>query len=102
MAADQDFDDLVNGEPIKVDDELLADMLALAEDAAEYARSIAPVGDPNEDPHSGAYRDNIVVEQKGNNVYVAFNDPKSHWIEYGTEHMPEYAIRARTEEHFNQ
>lgn len=81
---------------------IIAAKLELAELAAEYWKSIAPVGDPAVDPHSGAYRDSIHVEQNGDQVYVVASDPKAHWIEFGTENMPEYAPRARTEIHFNE
>lgn len=36
-----------------------------AEWAADYARSIAPVGKPPDDRHPGAYRDSISVVQAG-------------------------------------
>lgn len=94
---DLDFDDLLERgiDALLGDDpELVAAELALAQEAAEYAQSIAP-----ED--TGAYRDSIVVEQSGDTVYVAFNDPAAHIIEWGSEDTPEYGIRARTEEHFN-
>lgn len=93
-------DDLAND--LDSDPAIIAAKLELAEEAAEYWRSIAPVGDPAVDPHSGAYRDSIHVEQKGDKVYVVASDPKAHWIEYGTEHMPEYAPRQRTETQFNE
>ena len=74
--------------------EILQYKMAVAEQAAEYARSIAPVD-------TGAYRDSIKVERRGSKVRVVWKDYKSHWIEYGSEHNPEYAVRAKTIEHFN-
>lgn len=96
---DLDFDDLIGRgtdalAALTDDPDVIAAKVALAEEAAEYARSIAP-------ENTGAYRDSIVVEQSGSNVYVAFNDPAAHLVEYGSEHNQEYAVRARTEEHFN-
>jgi|SRR6185312_15108618 len=73
--------------------------LALAEQAAEFWRSIAPVGDAD-DPHSGQYRDSIHVQQQGSKVYVVTEDSIANLIEYGSAHNPEYACRARTENQF--
>lgn len=75
--------------------EILAAKLELAEEAADYWRSIAP-----ED--TGEYKDSIEVVQDGNEVSVVAQDPKSNIIEYGSVDTPEFACRARTEEHFNQ
>jgi|SRR5581483_963993 len=73
--------------------------LELAEQAAEFWRSIAPVGDAN-DPHSGQYRDSIQVQQQSGKVYVVTEDPIANLIEYGSAHNEEYACRARTEAQF--
>ncbi len=102
--ADKVIDDLDTkavADTINNDAAIIAAKLELAQAAAEYWRSIAPVGDPADDPNSGAYRDSITVEQDGDNVYVVAKDYKAHWIEWGTETMDEFACRARTEEHFN-
>jgi hypothetical protein len=78
------------------DDEVIAYELAVARQAADYARSIAPVDD-------GDYRDGIRVGRRGNRgVVVEFSDYKSHWVEYGTEDMPPHAVRAKTENHFSE
>lgn len=76
------------------DPRVVAAKVELAEQAAEYARSIAPV-------KTGKYRDSIKVRRKGATVWVGFEAPHSHLVEYGAEHTPEYAVRAKTEEHFN-
>lgn len=73
--------------------EILQYKMLVAQQAVEYAKSIAPVD-------TGAYRDSIKVERRGSKVRVVWKDYKSHWIEYGTEDTPEYAIRAKTIEHF--
>lgn len=77
------------------DDAVIAAKLALAQQAAEYAKSIAPV-------ETGTYRDSIHVRQGGATVWVGFEDPKSHLVEYGTNTSPELAVRAKTEERFNK
>lgn len=98
MADDVDVDTAAPADILAAligDPDLIAAELALAQDAAEYARSIAP-------EETGAYRESIVVEQSGDAVYVAFNDPAAHIVEYGNATTPEYAIRAKTEEQFNK
>ena len=78
------------------DDAIIAYELAVAKQAAEYARSIAPVDE-------GEYRDGIRVGRRGNRgVVVEFSDYKSHWVEYGTEDTPASAVRAKTEDRFNE
>lgn len=97
MADDVDIDTAAPADILAAlidDPDIIAAELRLAQDAAEYARSIAP-------EETGAYRESIVVEQSGDTVYVAFNDPAAHIVEYGSEDTPEFAIRAKTEEHFN-
>lgn len=75
------------------DPDIIAGKLELAQDAVEYAKSIAPVD-------SGDYRDVIVARRHGRGVGIYFTDEKSNLIEYGSEHNPEYAVQRRTEEHF--
>jgi hypothetical protein len=71
------------------DDEVVKAKVDLAQDGVDYAKSIAPVD-------TGYYRDHIEVQRRG------FNDPKAAIIEYGTEDNPAFAIRAKTENHFNE
>jgi len=75
---------------------------------ADYAKSIAPVFSPDtshrkEPPPGrevGEYRDSIhniwVSTSRGVHQRVISEDMLAAWIEYGTEHMPEYAVFART------
>lgn len=78
------------------DDEVVAYKLAVAKEAVDYAKSIAPVDD-------GEYRDGIRIGRKGTKgVLVEFSDYKSHWVEYGSAHNEEHAVRARTENQFNE
>lgn len=81
------------------DDDVVAYKLMVAQQAVDYAKSIAPV-------HEGAYRDGIRIGRKGTKgVLVEFSDYKSHWIEFGTGDpapTPEYAVRARTEAQFTE
>ncbi len=74
--------------------EILQGKLELAEQAAEYARSIAPVD-------SGEYRDGIKVRRYGRTgVGVVFTAEHSNIVEYGSETTPEHAVRRRMIEHF--
>lgn len=78
------------------DDEVIAYELAVARQAVDYAKSIAPVDE-------GDYRDGIRVGRRGNRgVVVEFSDYKSHWVEYGTEDMQPHAVRAKTETHLSE
>ncbi len=73
----------------------------LAEEIAEYWRSIAPVGDPAKDKHSGQYRDSIQVH-KGKGVAVMATAPNAWFVEYGTNGIHEFACRAQTEAVFKK
>lgn len=85
-----EIDDYLENSP-----EVLAGKLELANEVVEYARSISP-----ED--TGEYKDGIKVRRYGSTgVGVVWTDPKSNIIEYGSEDTPEFAVRARTEAHFN-
>lgn len=78
------------------DDDVVAYKLAVAKQAVDYAKSIAPVDD-------GDYRDGIRIGRKGTKgVLIEFADYKSHWVEYGSVHNEEHAVRARTENQFNE
>lgn len=84
----------------------------LAKEVVEYAQGIAPVfGD--KDPHRNTpphgdpedYKNSIralAPRIEGDTVIVSVetNDYKAWWIEYGSRHMPEYAVFSRTAEHF--
>jgi hypothetical protein len=76
---------------------------AVAEAGAEYARSIAPVGDPTTDPTSGDYKKNIEarrVERDGYFIWqIVAADFKSTWIEYGSVHNEKYRVLGKTAEH---
>lgn len=95
MAKLSDFiDQGVIDEYLEGDPDIVQGKLELAGMAVEYAQSIAPVD-------SGEYRDGIVARKNGTGVGIYFTDPKSGIIEYGSEHSPAFAIRARTIEQFN-
>jgi hypothetical protein len=81
-------------EYLETSPDVLQAKLELADEVVDYARSISP-----ED--SGEYKDGIKSRRYGRTgVGVVWTDDKSDLIEYGTEDTPEFAIRARTEEHF--
>jgi len=94
---DADISELSDTELIALLDqqpEIIAAKKQLAQEAVDYAQSIAPVD-------TGDYRDSIHVSVKGTKVAMVSADHKAHWIEYGTEHMPEHAVFARTEKEIN-
>lgn len=73
------------------------DVNKTAKEAADYARSIAPVDE-------GDYRDSIHVEDLPDRrgmpgKRVVADDFKAHLIEYGSKHNPEFAVFARTADH---
>lgn len=55
-----------------------------ADDAAEAAKSFAPV-------LTGAYRDSIKVTEENGEVYVSATDFKANWIEFGSINNPKSA-----------
>jgi hypothetical protein len=79
---------------------------AVADKAADYARSIAPVGGTvSEDPHPGAFRDSIgsrdIDDVGGRPAAQVFSDlDVASYIEYGTARTPEHATFAKTADHF--
>lgn len=93
-----------------------AGKLAKAAEVEEYWKSIAPHwGDrptrgattPTEDGagkvvdlYPGVYEAGIHVEARGDRVRVGSGDKVAVFLEYGTEHNPEYACAARTVAHF--
>jgi hypothetical protein len=82
-----------------VDDGVDEQLNNTANKMAEYWRSLAPVGTADEgDENPGAYRDSIHVERAEtfDGFVVQADDFKSHWIEFGSRHMPEYAPAAKT------
>lgn len=75
-------------------EDLLEGKLELAGEVVDHARSISP-----ED--TGDYKDGIVARRHGRaGVGVHWTAEHSNLVENGTEHTPEYAIKARTEEYF--
>ena len=86
-------------------------VLAKAKEAAEYAKTIAPVnktGKPHTTPGGytdtpGQYRDSIeavaVFENGEWRGRVISHDWKAQWIEYGTEKMPKQAVFRRAAAH---
>jgi hypothetical protein len=80
-------------EAVMRSDEVLQAKIELAELAAEYWRSIAPV-------RTGKYRDSIHVEVHGDDVSVRAADDAASYIEYGTSDTAEFACRAQTSAKF--
>jgi hypothetical protein len=65
-----------------------------AEQIAETARSIAPVGDPNEDDHPGQFQESIHAE--GDTVIA--DDPAAVYIIFGSSHSPPHDTLRRAAE----
>ncbi len=73
----------------------------LANEVRDYWRSISPVGTEEEgDENPGQYRDSIRVERHGDGFHVLTDDYKAYWIEFGAQHMREYAPAQHTAAHF--
>lgn len=79
---------------LKDDPDIIAAEVALAEEAAEYAKSISP-------EETGEYKNNINAHQEGSEVWLGFDSEIANIIEYGSISTPEFAVRTRTEEYFN-
>lgn len=86
---------------LNADPEVKAEKVKVANEAAEFWKGIAPVGDPVKDKHSGQYRDSIHVHE-GKGVAVIADAPNAWFVEYGTNNIGEHACRARTEAVFKK
>lgn len=81
---------------------------ALAREAAEYARSIAPVysGPHRDDRTPGYYRDSIHAETGESEIewqpsaMVITRASYANVLEFGTKHMHEFGTFAKTADHF--
>jgi len=73
--------------------EVIDAKVELAEEAANYWRSVSP-------RDTDDYHDSIKVERNDSDVSVGAYDPAANIIEYGNEKTPEFAPRAKTEAHF--
>lgn len=65
-----------------------------AEQVAETARAIAPVGDPSEDETPSSFRDSIRAED----TRVVSDDPAAPYIIFGTSRTPPYDTLMRAAE----
>jgi hypothetical protein len=90
---------------IRESDELHDNVDVAAQQAAAYAKSIAPVG-ATKDPHPGRFRDSIHSVVAPNDKYglprgrVVSDDPAASFIEFGTQYTAEHATFAQTAAHF--
>lgn len=81
---------------LRDDPDIVAGKMELAQDAVDYAQSIAPVDD-------GDYRDGIVARRVGRSgVGIYFTAEHSSYVENGTIDTPEFAVLRRTIEHFER
>lgn len=94
-------------------EEIREEVHRVAKEAADYARSIAPVykGEPHEGVTPGSYRDSIhaesVEDRKSAGVdklmpaaRVITKSPIANLLEFGTSKMGEFATFAQTAEHY--
>jgi hypothetical protein len=94
------FSDPANGFTVTLDDDIEEKVVRLpevktsskkaAQDIAEYARSIAPVGD------TGDYAAGIEVQETKAGYRVIARDQKSAWIEFGIPsqgQVPHWTLR---------
>jgi hypothetical protein len=93
-------------------EEIHKEVIRVAREAAEYARSIAPVyhgDDPRATP--GSYRDSIrseEVESKKSDGFevpmpaarVITRSPIANLLEFGTSKMPEFGVFSQTADHY--
>lgn len=92
---------------LRTDPILAAALLEKGQEAVEYAKSIAPVGDQNlnrnKKEHPGTYRDSIQGEFHVGPTRMSYRivsrDPKAYWIEYGSKNNPKLAILRRALDH---
>lgn len=84
---------------VEASPQMVAMLDEIAAHKAEKARSIAPVGDPENDPHPGRFRDSIDhdagIEDGRARGRVLSTDPDFKYIEFGTEHSPAHATLRR-------
>src|SRR6516225_7908768 len=68
------------------------------------AAKVVPVWQGYSPVRTGAYRDSVQVTQaaRDGKGQVGATSVKANLIEYGSEHNPEYAPRAKTIEYFNR
>ncbi|MDG3012377.1 hypothetical protein G4X40_19745 [Rhodococcus sp. D2-41] len=94
---------------LKHDSTLWTALMAAGQEAEDYWKSIAPVGDKEHAlksgyvDHPGDYRNSIRHKMMHNptrmKVRVEATDFKAHWIEYGTSKMPAQAPMAKTRDY---
>lgn len=94
-------------EYLRSDPVLAAALYEKGQNVVEYAKSIAPVGDPkrnrNRKEHPGTYRDSIQGEFHMSPTRMTYRilsrDPKAYWIEYGSKNNPKMAVLRRALDH---
>lgn len=89
----------VIGEYLRGNPDLRAALENLARAGLEFARSIAPVGDPDTDKRAGQYLNSLYGEvHKGPTrmtARVGSTDYKRYWIEYGAVHTEKQMVLRR-------
>jgi hypothetical protein len=98
------FDEKEVSDALSYDPDVVKGMVEVAKEARDYWKSIYPVehddrATPPRPPGTG--RDSIHVVRRRRYVAVKCDDPIAHIIEYGSDQVPEFACRARTEEYIN-
>lgn len=81
------------------EDDVDGELNDLANNVCDDAKGISPVGRAEDgDENPGQYRDAWHVERHGEGFHVVNDDFKAYWIEFGTSHMPEYAVAQKVAE----
>jgi len=101
---DEMFDEKEVNDALTYDPEVIKGEMELAKKARDYWKSIYPVehddrATPPRKPGTG--RDSIHTFRRRRKVGVRCDDPIGHILEYGSDQVPEFACRAKTEEYFN-
>ena len=83
---------------LMTDPDLSAGLEEIALRVYKEADRIAPVGEAD-DPHAGDYKASLYMEKHVSpsrmSWRVGSTDRKNYWIEYGTKHMPKFAVLRR-------
>lgn len=85
---------------LRTSPELRSFLEGLGRKGVGFAQSIAPVGNPARDKHSGAYRDSINYEihqgKSRMSLRIGARDQKAHWIEFGSKKMAKFGVLRKT------
>lgn len=92
--------DLIGLRAYLMTDPVLSEELEkLAKRVLTEAQRLAPVGEAPHDKTPGEYRDSLYMQKHISKSRMSFRigstSKKAWWIEYGTKHMPKFAVLRR-------